>query len=274
MLPSLFRFTQGNLQDYVDCPRRFQLRYVEGQAWPGVVAEPFLENERHLERGAWFHRLVERHQLGMDEALLSASIDDPQVRDWWDAYLAFEWVHKLEGGRYPELALDVELGGYRFAAKYDLLVDTPDGGVVIVDWKTYPYAPSRRWFAGRLQTRLYRLLLVEAARGFLGREVSSGQVTMVYWVAGDGRALDFEYSLQQFDEDRVFVLDLVREVMERGDGGWPLAGEDRRCGYCEFRSLCGRGNVPGSVDVLCVEDANSAGWGLDFGFWDVEEVGF
>ena len=274
MLPPLFRFTQGNLQDYVDCPRRFQLRYVQGQAWPGVVAEPFLEQEQHLERGAWFHRLVERYQLGVDADLLAASIADPQVRAWWEAYLAFDWVHELEGARYPELGVDVELDGYRFAAKYDLLVDVPDGRVVIFDWKTYPYAPSRRWFAERIQTRLYMLLVVEAARGVLGREVRPEQVTMVYWVAGAERALDFVYSEGQFSADRAFVLSLVREVGRVGDGEWPLAVRDERCGYCEFRSLCGRGDIPGSVDLVSVEDANSAGEGFGLGLWDVEEVGF
>lgn len=27
-LPGSFHFTQSSLQDYLDCPRRFQLRYV------------------------------------------------------------------------------------------------------------------------------------------------------------------------------------------------------------------------------------------------------
>ena len=40
-----FRFSQGSLQDYVDCQRRFQLRYVVNQSWPDVQAEPLMELE-------------------------------------------------------------------------------------------------------------------------------------------------------------------------------------------------------------------------------------
>ena len=28
-LPLIFQFTQSNLQDYVDCARRFELKYVD-----------------------------------------------------------------------------------------------------------------------------------------------------------------------------------------------------------------------------------------------------
>ena len=79
MLPETFHFTQSNLQDYVDCQRRFQLRYVQGQAWPGVQAEPFLEHEDFLERGEQFHRLVQRHQLGLNPELIVRTITDPDV---------------------------------------------------------------------------------------------------------------------------------------------------------------------------------------------------
>jgi hypothetical protein len=39
-LPYSFHFTQSSLQDYLDCPRRFQLRYVLDQPWPAVESEP------------------------------------------------------------------------------------------------------------------------------------------------------------------------------------------------------------------------------------------
>ena len=45
-LPEGFRFSQSSLQDYVDCRRRFQLRYLQNLAWPALQSEPALENER------------------------------------------------------------------------------------------------------------------------------------------------------------------------------------------------------------------------------------
>jgi hypothetical protein len=50
LLPLDFQFSQGSLQDYVDCRRRFQLRYLDQLAWPAVEAEPLLEHEQRYLR--------------------------------------------------------------------------------------------------------------------------------------------------------------------------------------------------------------------------------
>ena len=55
-----FQFSQASLQDYVECARRFQLRYVERVAWPAPQAQPIFEYEQRLERGQVFHRLVQQ----------------------------------------------------------------------------------------------------------------------------------------------------------------------------------------------------------------------
>ena len=57
-----FSFNQSSLQDYLDCQRRFELRYLLRLSWPAVEIEPALENERFLRRGSIFHRLVHQHQ--------------------------------------------------------------------------------------------------------------------------------------------------------------------------------------------------------------------
>jgi len=38
-----FSFAQSSLQDYLDCPRRFQLRYVLNQPWPTI--DPVLRRD-------------------------------------------------------------------------------------------------------------------------------------------------------------------------------------------------------------------------------------
>ena len=60
-LPPNFQFSQGSLQDFVDCRRRFQLRYIQGVAWPALQTEPAMENERSMQQGARFHHLVHQH---------------------------------------------------------------------------------------------------------------------------------------------------------------------------------------------------------------------
>ena len=35
-LPAQFAFSQSSLQDYADCPRRFQLRYLDKLIYPAI----------------------------------------------------------------------------------------------------------------------------------------------------------------------------------------------------------------------------------------------
>jgi RecB family exonuclease len=249
VLPEGFRFTQGNLQDYADCPRRFQLRYLEGQPWPGVELEPPFDHERYLDRGARFHRLVERHQLGVDPGLLEASLDDPDLLSWWRAYLGFEFLHTLGGRRYPEFSLSVLVRGVPLVAIYDLLVVLPDGRVVIFDWKTFSSVPSRGWFRSRLQTRVYLYALARAGGAVIGGSVVLEQVSMVYWVASvPSETFVFEYSEAEFRADGGYLEGLVGEVVDSlGVSRWPLTVDEARCRFCVYRSLCGRGRFAGSL---------------------------
>ena len=66
-LPFGFVFSQSSLQDYNDCPRRFQLRYIEKLHWPAVEMEPALENEHRQQEGQLFHRLVQQHIIGIQK---------------------------------------------------------------------------------------------------------------------------------------------------------------------------------------------------------------
>lgn len=276
MLSSTVRFTQSNLQDYLDCPRRFQLRYVQSQAWPGVEADPFIEHELHLECGARFHRLIERHQLGFDAAQLERSISDSQLLEWWQAYLDFEELHALEGRRYPEFTLVGDLAGNKLAATYDLLVVTPDGRVVIFDWKTYRRVPGREYLASRVQTRLYQFLAVLSGASVVGTAVVPGDVSMIYWLVSAASApVKFEYSELQHEQDRWFFVGLLEAIFGRDSAGvWPLVADDAFCRCCTFRSLCGRGEYAGNFEEFSLDYDNMPGDDLFLGFDEVDEVGF
>ena len=160
-LPTDFAFSQGSLQDYVDCPRRFQLRYVERVAWPAIEVEPVIENERHLQQGAAFHHLVHQHALGVPAAQLTTAAGKRDLRRWWRNYLE-SGPANLPAARYPEIVLSAPLGGYRLLAKYDLVAVDPEQRVVIVDWKTSRKRTPRRWLEERLQTKVYPYLVVAA----------------------------------------------------------------------------------------------------------------
>ena len=86
-LPANFRFSQASLADYLDCPRRFQLRYLLEQAWPAVESEPLLERERLAELGRRFHKLIQQHVEGLSAETLAASLGEPELARWWQSYL-------------------------------------------------------------------------------------------------------------------------------------------------------------------------------------------
>jgi hypothetical protein len=86
-LPDGFQFSQGSLQDFVDCRRRFRLRYLDRLAWPALQTEPALDNERHMHLGLLFHHMVHQHLIGIPVSNLAKMIHDEQLERWWLNFL-------------------------------------------------------------------------------------------------------------------------------------------------------------------------------------------
>jgi len=272
-LPENFQFSQGSLQDYVDCPRRFQLKYVEELAWPAVEAEPALENERYLQLGAAFHRMAQQYLLGVPaEKLTPLSGRDPALARWWENFLAS--LPKSEGRHYPEFTLSAPLGNHRLTGKYDLLICNGDR-FTIYDWKTSRKKPKRQWVAKNLQTRVYPYLLVNAGAELNdGQPIEPEQIEMVYWFAEFPAApLRFPYSQSQFDEDQAYLHALIAEIETLSDTPAPLSDNEKRCKFCTYRSLCDRGIAAGPLDEM--EDSDSIeGFDFDFDFEQIAEIEF
>ncbi len=250
ILPNDFQFSQASLQDYVDCPRRFQLRYVQRVSWPAPEADPSLDNEHHLRQGAAFHRLVHQHALGLPPERLSSALSG-DLRDWWRNYLQ-DGPPNLPDDRYPEVLLSAPAGDYRLLAKYDLVAIDPVQRAIIVDWKTSHKRTPHKWLAQRLQTRVYPYLLVRAGAHLnAGQSLAPEQVEMVYWFANFPTMPErFTYDVAQFKKDEVDLTTLIDEIAGRDDAVWPLAPPGRRCNYCAYRSLCQRGVRAGSLDEI------------------------
>ncbi len=103
-IPDNFAFSQNNLQDYVDCPRRFELRYLQKLAWPAIQSEPVLAVERHMQLGERFHRMVQQHQSGLAAEMVGMLASEPELAEWWQAYLACRagtFTGKAAGGIHP-----------------------------------------------------------------------------------------------------------------------------------------------------------------------------
>lgn len=245
-LPDDFTFSQSSLQDYVDCPRRFQLRYLQQQQWPAPEVDDMLEFERRQAQGEHFHHLVHQQLVGLPADLLTKRLDDANVRRWFAAYLK-NALDDLPPVRRPEITLTVPLGDYDLLAKFDLLAVEPGGRALILDWKTGSRIPSADTLAKRLQTIVYRYVLAKGGDHLNnGAPIPPEKIEMVYWFADhDGATRRFAYDAAQLADDEKYLLGLVADINNCAD--FPLTTDENRCRFCVYRSLNNRGDKAGSL---------------------------
>jgi CRISPR/Cas system-associated exonuclease Cas4 (RecB family) len=274
-LPANFRFSQASLQDYVDCPRRFQLRYVLGVRWPAAREGPILEWEQRARRGAAFHRLVQRHIAGIPPEALDEAAREGGLWDWWQAYLTTPPRDLPVSIRRPELRLSTPLLGYRLSARYDLLALEPGERAVIVDWKTSGTRPRRAWLERRLQTQVYPYVLVEAGTQWnAGEHLLPEQVEIVYWFADQpGQVERFPYGAGQHAAVEEKLRALIAAIAALDDEQWPLTQDLRHCRFCPYRTLCDREAVEGT-DEEAEAEPEEAMFDLDLDLEQIAEIEF
>jgi CRISPR/Cas system-associated exonuclease Cas4 (RecB family) len=250
-VPETFQFSQNNLQDYIECPRRFQLRHLLKQKWPGLQSEPVMEQEYRMQQGQLFHQMVFQHQSSIPQTALVPSPANPDLCRWWDHYLMHP-PRDLPFLRLPEFSLSAPFAGYRMIAKYDLLAVDAGKRIVIIDWKTSRKRPPRHVLEQKMQTRLYRMLAVLAGcRVNSGLEVIPEQVQMIYWFAEEpDRPEYFPYDTDQFEADRREVSRLIGQITSTMESVWYSTVKDRSCQFCNYRSLCCRGVRAGNYDEM------------------------
>lgn len=270
-LPEGFQFSQSSLQDFVDCRRRFQYRYLQQLAWPALVAESTpgidetaLNFEQRLYLGERFHHLVHQHLSGVPllqlEAMLQAerSMGVELLRRWWEAYrntvaellqLPDLESRKLPDGLYPELSVSAGVGKYRLLAKFDLVIIDADRARII-DWKTGRPPKTKRQLSDRLQTRVYRYLLQRVAAALWPeRDLQPAQIEMIYWFSEDPtRSFHLPYSTAEYRADEIYLTSLVQEIQSLEENEFPLTNREERCRFCVYRSLCERGVRAGTLD--------------------------
>lgn len=242
-LPPDFQFSQSNLQDFSDCQRKFQLRYIRALKWPALQSEPVLEQEYYLELGYHFHRFVHQHQLGIPSGKITNQIKDPTLEMWWGSYLSSEMIKGLPTQRLPEIMLTSTLAGYRLIAKFDLLAISNQRQLTIIDWKTSRKRTPRKILSKRMQTHLYPFLNVEAGQNIIGGcAVTPEMVKMIYWFPNfpDNPEI-FEYGEEAYLEDRNLFLNMIGEIRSKPDESFSQTPDEKMCLYCTYRSLCSRG---------------------------------
>jgi CRISPR/Cas system-associated exonuclease Cas4 (RecB family) len=273
-LPANFQFSQNSLQDYVDCPRLFELRYLLRCRWPAIQSEPVLEMEHHLEQGSRFHQLAHQHTLGIPIDQLSRLAQDEELQRWWNNYLHNEPFGTLPNRRLPEYTLATPFEKYRLIAKFDLVAIEPGQRAVIVDWKTASRKPVRLHLKARLQTRLYRFLLVEAG-AYLngGQPIQPDQVEMIYWFTDfPDEPEHFIYSQSEYESDRAYLSQLIQEIQNQKEGQFLNSSSEKRCLFCNYRSLCNRGTQAGDWQLQVEEIEPNAENPLEIDFYQIGEI--
>jgi len=269
----LTTLSQSSLQDYVDCAQRFKLRYLDRLSYPAAETEPTLENEKHQQEGEYFHRLVQQHLIGIPAEQIAKFANTPNLQRWWEN---FQNSKDLTGLRnfsdlYPEATLSAPLGKHRLLAKYDLIA-VQDGKAVIYDWKTYRKRPRNEWLAARMQTRVYRALLVQAGAHLNGgKPFEPEQIEMIYWFPDfPEEPASFPYTPAQFQRDWDTLVKLSDEVASASS--YPLTEDRQKCLFCTYRSYCERGIRAGDMEQA--EAEREAEELFDVSFEQIGEIAF
>ena len=268
-IPDDFVFSQNSLQDFVDCPRRFKLRYIDHILWPAPITEPILEHEKRILMGANFHRYVQQHLSGIPAEDVACQIDDPQVNEWWNNYLAFHSTISSVNS-WVEYSVLINLGKVRCMARYDLIFIDASGKVNIVDWKTSEIRAKPEYLENKIQSVLYPFLLAEASRLPPSYTVIPDNLTMMYWFVNHADSpITFSYTKEKQTLDRQFLIELIDQIQTLSPNDFELTMDFKKCKFCNYRSLCERGSMAGQISEL--ENGEELEL-LDSGF-EIDQIG-
>jgi len=269
-LPIDFRFSQNNLQDFVDCPRRFELKYLLKQDWPALASEPIQEFERLQFLGLRFHALVQQHLASIPEEVLETSLDDPNLKRWWANYLIF--IDKyLNSQKYVEYPRMIHFHKYRLIAKYDLLIFEESRNTIILDWKTTQYRTSRLVLRKKLQSLVYPFVLSETDKGICHPE----NIQMIFWFPEFPNEPEiFDYSPELHRNAEEYLSELIDEIAEQKIGEFEMTEDRKKCKYCIYRSLCDRGIQAGDLTRNDIGIEKGSEETVDLNFNEIEEIEF
>ena len=269
-------FNQSSLQDFSDCPRRFELGVLHDSAWPAAHSTPLSKYEMLTEIGNQFHQLCQQFFIGIDPVLISSSIADPKILRLWDSFLPYG--QSLQ--KYPcffEQILRIPFENHFLVAKFDLIVRPSMDEFLIIDWKTSQKKPSKSVLSTRVQTILYPFIFQQAGHDLFSREViPSSAIKMQYWYPLSSEPeIIFPYSQikhSEISQNLTATISKINDMIASG-GPFPLTEDPGHCEYCVYRSYCERGyaakTVPSGVEIE-TEDLSNMHFDLDL----IKEIEF
>ena len=274
-IPSL-QLSQSSLQDYYDCPRRFQYKVLDSISWPASCSEPISKFEESTLLGNRFHLICQQFFSGINPELLQKTINHPVLVKMWKSFLPFG-ESLLEYKFLPERLLSIPLLNHKLIAKFDLLVYVNPERYLIIDWKTSPNKPPREILSKRLQTHLYPYIFSFAGVELFETDaIIPNFIEMQYWYPLHTKPEEvFPYSDKKHSSVKSELENLVNQINSALTKGtdFPLTEDSSTCLFCEFRSLCNRGVEAGTFEKLIFverEDLRNVQFDLD----QVSEIEF
>ena len=248
-------YSQNKLHDYIECPRRYELKYLLQRTWPAVLSEPVIEMEKQIMDGKLFHLFAQQFFSGISQEDIATQIDNPKMNNWWESFVQFA-DQFLSLPHQPEVLISSNIKNARFKGIFDLLVYSPGEKFIILDWKTNQHKPEKKNLEQHIQTRLYPLLLALSGEQWnTNQKILPGQIEMIYWFANypDDPEI-FTYSQKNYQMDLDYVQELVQKIENTKINEFLLTKNEKKCLFCNYRSLCGRGSKPGNQSEYNSQD--------------------
>ena len=233
-------FSASSLKTYQTCQLKFKRRYIDGLFWPDDWVKD-QEKKEMQKLGQLFHTLAERYYL-RGRMVDSKEVINEQLVQWLERLVEFR-PYNEQDQFLPEQRLQMDDGGLKILAKYDLLQIIDNQRVVIYDWKTYKNNSQPSFLKRSLQTIIYRYLLLAAGdEYFTDGNLAPEDITLIYWNPRfPDDSIEFPYSEEQFLKDKRKIKSLVEQIKATNYGvnDDVLATSDQtNCLYCEYRPIC------------------------------------
>ena len=241
MISEGFTFSQSSLQSYLNCPRQFELRYLQKLAWPAQKYADAEKYELDLAAGQCLHQAIQRYLLGFDEGLILERLQagkDPRIPIWFSNFRTRLGYLKEKPDFIAEVPVAILFGQYWLTAKFDYLC-LENGQTSIYDWKTSAKKPGRTQLQESMQTKVYLTVAHQSGQGS-----DNETQTIRYWEANfPDLELAFapdEKALGRYENE---LKALINEVAAQTE--FPMTKSIQRCVYCKYRSYCNRGAIAG-----------------------------
>jgi len=241
VIPETMSFSYSKLQQYRDCPLQFRFRHIlkitdppgpAPAAAKGIGIHAVIEN-LDLNRPAdeQIEELLDQHWTpDQFESKTQAEQNKASARDLLRTYIAWQRAN-TNTIIAPEKRFGFTFNGREIHGYIDRIEQTPDGGYVVIDFKSgkSPSNMTKKSVPENIQLNLYAMAIRELF-GELPERAS------LFYLA-DNRIIDYlptGESIRAFSENLEEMLDSIQA------GEFPARPDYQRCQWCPYGDLCER----------------------------------